>query len=257
MNLIVEHKKRYIIVCFILAMVYAFLVGEQSITYRFTDGIIYGLILFIAGNIIWNIFHYAIPSKKHKAYSLTVLVVLSLLTSVLIVGIESFILYLCFPYYINDFANTIAVRIFISMLLFVIHRLFYNLYTLETNDSKATNSVNSQSVSEQTIDRITVRNGQKIKIIPINDILYFKADGDYIVIYTNEGHWLKEQTMKYTEDILPSNNFVRTHRSYIVNINYISRIERYGVQQLIILSNGEKIKISDARYQVLRQRLGF
>ena len=107
------------------------------------------------------------------------------------------------------------------------------------------------------IDRLTVRYGQKIKIIPIHEIIYVKADGDYVTIYTAEGHWLKEQTMKHTEDILPQDRFVRTHRSYIVNINHINRIERYSDQQLIVLSNGEKIKISNARYQVLKQRLGL
>jgi DNA-binding LytR/AlgR family response regulator len=106
-------------------------------------------------------------------------------------------------------------------------------------------------------DRITVRSGQKIKIIPIEDIIYIKADGDYISIKASEGNWLKEQTMKYTEDILPTDHFVRIHRSYIVNVNHISRIERYGEKQQVVLHNNEKIKISAARYQTLRQVLGF
>ena len=106
------------------------------------------------------------------------------------------------------------------------------------------------------IDRITVRSGQNIKIIPIDDIIFIKADGDYISIKTAYGNWLKEQTMKYTEDILPNDRFLRIHRSYIINLNHISRIERYGEKQLIVLHNNEKIKISTARYQVLKQVLG-
>jgi DNA-binding LytR/AlgR family response regulator len=105
------------------------------------------------------------------------------------------------------------------------------------------------------VERITVRNGQKIKIIPVEEILYLQADGDYVSIRTAEGRWLKEQTMKYSEEILPADRFVRIHRSYIVNITHISRIERYGEQQSIILHNGERIRISSARYQLLRRRL--
>jgi hypothetical protein len=108
------------------------------------------------------------------------------------------------------------------------------------------------------VDRITVRTGQKIKIIPVEDILYIKADGDYISIRAvGGGTWLKEQTMKHTEDLLPPDRFVRIHRSCIVNIHHISRIERNGEKQQVILHNNEKIKISAARYQTLRQVLGF
>ena len=83
------------------------------------------------------------------------------------------------------------------------------------------------------------------------------ADGDYISIHTQEGNWLKEQTMKYTEELLPPNKFVRIHRSYIVNVDQISRIERYGERQQVVLHNKEKIKISAARYMVLKQILGI
>jgi hypothetical protein len=108
------------------------------------------------------------------------------------------------------------------------------------------------------VDRITVRTGQKIKIIPIEDILYIKADGDYISIRAvGGGNWLKEQTMKHTEDLLPSDRFVRIHRSCIVNIRHISRIERNGEKRQVVLHNSEKIKISVARYQTLRRVLGF
>jgi len=254
MNPFTENKKTYIIACFTLAMIYALLVGEQPVIVRVSDGVIYGVILFVVANILWNIFRYAIPAKRESGYQLIVLVTLSILTTILIVGIEAFAVYLFFTDFFLDFAQTIPVRLFISLLLFIIYRLFYTSYQTEWNGSI---SANEPTVKTEIVDRITVRNGQKIKIIHINDILFFRADGDYVDINTAEGHWLKEQTMKYTEEILPPDRFVRTHRSYIVNIHHISRIERYGEQHLIILSNGEKIKISTARYQILKQRLGL
>jgi len=255
MNPILEHKKTYTLVSFTLAMVYALLVGEQSIICRVTDGIIYGIIIFPVGILLWNIFRYALPAKRETIYLLIVLVMFSVLTALLIVGMESFAVYLCFPDCLKDFAHTIPVRLFITWLLFVVFRLFYTSCLAEENIPIRVEE--SAPVSAEMIDRLTVRYGQKIKIIPVHDIIYFKADGDYVTIYTAEGHWLKEQTMKYTEEILPPDRFVRTHRSYIVNIHHISRIERYGEQQLIVLSNGEKIKISNARYQLLKQRLGL
>jgi len=255
MNLMLENKKTYIIVCFTLAMIYALLVGEQSVACRIADGIIYGIIMFPTGNILWILFRYAIPSKRGSVYLFIVLFAFSLLTSILVVGIETFAVYLFFPDCFGDFAHSIPVRLFISWLFFIIFRLFYTSYLAEENiPNRKKDPLPAQA---EIIDRITVRSGQKIKIIPVNEILCFEADGDYVAIYTAEGRWLKEQTMKYTEDILPPERFVRTHRSYIVNIHHISRIERYGEQQLIVLSNGTKIKISNARYQVLKQRLGL
>jgi hypothetical protein len=255
MNPILENKKAYIIACFTPAMLYALLVGEQSMVCRVADGVIYGVILFLTGNILWNIFRYAIPSKRESAYHYILLVTLSILISILIVGVESFAVYLCFPDCFRDFAQSIPVRLFITWLLFIIYRLFYTIFLTEDNILHIPDE--ALPTPMEVIDRITVRNGQKIKIISVNDIIFFRADGDYVDIYTAEGHWLKEQTMKYTEEMLPPDRFVRTHRSYIVNLHHISRIERYGEQQLIILSNGEKIKISHARYQLLKQRLGL
>ena len=255
MNPIIEHNKTYIIACFTTAMIYALLVGEQSLVCRAADGIIYGVILFPTGIMLWNIFHYAIPSKRGSGFQYILLITLAILISCLMVGIETFAIYLFFTDCFTDFAPTIPVRLFISMLLFIIYRLFYLSYLTEWNSTVSTNE--PPPAQTEIIDRITVRNGHKIKIIPVNDILFLRADGDYVDIYTAEGHWLKEQTMKYTEEVMPPDRFVRTHRSYIVNIHHISRIERYGEQQLLILSNGEKIKISNARYQILKQRLGL
>jgi hypothetical protein len=236
-------------------MIYALLVGQQSIVCRITDGIIYAVMLFLAGHLLWNIFRYAIPSKKESIYQYAILLMFSIVISIFIVGIESFAFYLCFPECMRDFTQTIPLRLFITWLLFVIFRLFHTSY--QTEESIYNKDVEKPSAPPEIVDRITVRNGNKIKIIPVNEIIFLRADGDYVDIFTREGHWLKEQTMKYTEYVLPPANFVRTHRSYIVNIHHISRIERYGEQQLIILSNGEKIKISNARYQVLKQRLGL
>jgi two-component system LytT family response regulator len=76
-------------------------------------------------------------------------------------------------------------------------------------------------------ERVVVKTGTKIKIIPVNDILFLAADDDYVKIHTSEGSFLKNKTMAYFEKLLGEDDFVRVHRSYIVRINEITRIDPY------------------------------
>jgi len=85
-----------------------------------------------------------------------------------------------------------------------------------------------------------------------------QADGDYVQIFTEQAKFLKEQTMKYFEEHLPDNQFVRVHRSVIVNVEMISRIELYEKQsQLLTLKTGQQIKASPAGYKALRAVLNL
>ncbi|MDR2773399.1 MAG: LytTR family transcriptional regulator DNA-binding domain-containing protein [Tannerella sp.] len=246
-----EYRKGYIAVCVSLAAIYAALTGMPSAACCIMDAMLYAAMLYLTGIILWNIFRYAFP--RSGLYSLFSLSMFVLLTDGLTVGIESVAVYLFFPALFGDFAATIPVRLFITLLFFVIARLYYHSYGTEAPPSVLPSDTPVQT--KEYAKRFTVRNGQKIKIIPVEDILYLKADGDYVAIYTAEGYWLKEQTMKYSEEQLPPDRFLRVHRSCIVNIGRISRIERYGEQQQIILCNGAKIKISASGYRTLRQRL--
>ncbi|MDR1406673.1 MAG: LytTR family transcriptional regulator DNA-binding domain-containing protein [Tannerella sp.] len=250
----VEYWKRYIAVCVLLAAVYAMLVGVSSTACRIVDGAVYAAMLCVAGIILWHVFRYAFP--RGGRYASLPLFISIVLMDILAVGIESVVAYLFFPASFGDFAASIPVRLFITFLLFVIVRMYYCLHVVETLPEPEPSSEMPVQTKEY-VKRFTVRNGPKIGFIPIEDIFYLQAEGDYVAIYTAEGHWLKEQTMKCSEAQLPPDRFIRIHRSYIVNINRISRIERYGEQQLVILRNGVKIKISAAGYRMLRLRLGL
>lgn len=115
-----------------------------------------------------------------------------------------------------------------------------------------------ESIASEIIERIAVKVGQKIHVILVSDIIYIQSDGDYVQIYTDSGKYLKEDTMKYFEMHLPTNSFVRVHRSYIVNVEKILRIELYEKKnQLLTLTNGDKIKASTAGYKELRSVLGL
>jgi hypothetical protein len=115
-----------------------------------------------------------------------------------------------------------------------------------------------EPVTTTCIDRIAIKDGVKIDIILTPDIFYLQAYGDYVVVFTHDRKYMKEQTMKYFEESLPPQLFVRVHRSYIVNVAQISRIELHEKQtQQITLKNGHQLKVSAAGYKALRVALGL
>lgn len=112
--------------------------------------------------------------------------------------------------------------------------------------------------NKDLIDRLVVKTGSKIKVIPIDQIIYIESQDDYVMIYTAEGKFLKQQTMKYLEHHLNPSKFIRTHRSYIVNIDTIKQLELYEkTSYLVTLSNGTKLKISDSGYKALKGVMKF
>jgi len=105
-------------------------------------------------------------------------------------------------------------------------------------------------------ERVVVKMGNKIRIIPIQDIYYFEADDDYVKIYTEEGSFLKGKTMNYFESILDPTQFVRIHRSYIVQVAQITRIEPFEKDNHIaLLKSGAKLPISKTGYLKLKSVL--
>ncbi len=107
-------------------------------------------------------------------------------------------------------------------------------------------------------ERVVVKTGTKIKIIPVADIHYLEAADDYVKIYTAEGSFLKKQTMGYFEEVLSTSLFVRTHRSYMVNMQQITRIDPYEKENHVaVLRSGVKIPVSRAGYPKLKAVLGL
>lgn len=121
--------------------------------------------------------------------------------------------------------------------------------------------VDFQAPSVSTITyttRIALRTGSKIHVVSIDEVLYLQADGDYVQVVTPQGRFLKEQTLKSFVEQLPPERFVRVHRSVLVNIEAISRIERYEKNsQQLRLKNGDTVKVSQQGYKLLRQQLGL
>ncbi len=114
----------------------------------------------------------------------------------------------------------------------------------------------AQSPAQQ--NRIVVKDGSKIKIIPVNQIHYLEAADDYVKIVTAEGSFLKKRTMNFFERSLSIYHFVRIHRSYIVNTQLITRIDAYEKDShLVLLTTGAKIPASKTGYVKLKEVLGI
>jgi two-component system LytT family response regulator len=125
-----------------------------------------------------------------------------------------------------------------------------------TNGTKELLETASHSPSQA--QRIVIKDGSKIKIIPVHEIFYLEAADDYVKIHTKEGHFLKSKTMSHFEQVLDGSQFVRSHRSYIINITQITRIDPYEKDNHIaILKSGARVPVSRSGYPKLRTVLGL
>jgi two-component system LytT family response regulator len=124
---------------------------------------------------------------------------------------------------------------------------------------KATEALlDSASQSPAQHERIVVKTGTKVKIIPVHDVEYLAADDDYVSIHTAEGSFLKNKTMSFFEQTLDARQFARVHRSYIIRISEITRIDPYEKDtHLAILKSGARIPVSKTGYVKLKQVLGI
>lgn len=114
------------------------------------------------------------------------------------------------------------------------------------------------SQSNTLVNRIVVKTGNKVKIIPVHEIQYLEADDDFVKIVTHEGSFLKNRTMAYYEKVLDPQQFVRVHRSYIVHLSQITKIEPYQKEtHLAILRTGQQIPVSKTGYARLKTILGI
>jgi len=110
----------------------------------------------------------------------------------------------------------------------------------------------------ETLERIVVRSGSRIKVIPVDKITRFEAQDDYVMLYTDEGQHMKQGTMKYFEDHLDPAKFIRIHRSHIVRIDQVTHLEPYSKENYILkLKNGTSLKVSRSGLKSLKDKLNF
>lgn len=129
---------------------------------------------------------------------------------------------------------------------------------------KSTSQGNTKSIGElinqQPSDnrRVVIKENGNIQIIPTEDILYIEAYDDYVKVHTEEKYYLKKKTMNHYEKSLLKSTFIRIHRSYILNINKLTKIESFEKNSYrATLINGATIPISRTSYNELKQILGL
>ncbi len=113
-----------------------------------------------------------------------------------------------------------------------------------------------QSIPAKTepLERLLIKDGSRVHIIPVGTIDFIEAKDDYISINAGGKAYLKQKRLGDVEKELDAARFVRTHRSYIVNVECIVRIELYAKDSRIAtLRNGSKIPISRSRYDNLKK----
>lgn len=122
------------------------------------------------------------------------------------------------------------------------------------NNNHIQQFINESSKQPDEKNRIVVKNGTDIRIIPTEDIIYIEAYDDYVKIFTKDSYYLKKKTMNYYEEVLEKSNFFRTHRSFIINLQQLNKIESLEKNSYIaILKNNKRIPLSRSSYSKLRE----
>jgi two-component system LytT family response regulator len=109
----------------------------------------------------------------------------------------------------------------------------------------------------QKLERLVVKDGTMVHIIPIAKLDYAEAQDDYVALRSQQKTYLKQQTLASLELQLNPTKFVRTHRSYVVNIERIARIEPYTKDSRVaVLQDGTQLPVSRAGHTRLKELLG-
>lgn len=103
------------------------------------------------------------------------------------------------------------------------------------------------------LERILVRDGTRVHVIPAPAVDHIEAQDDYVTIHSGGKKYLKLERLSELEAALDGEQFVRIHRSHIVNIERVVRLEPYAKEsRIVVLADGTKLPVSRAGYEKLR-----
>lgn len=173
------------------------------------------------------------------------------------------------PAQMEWFVSTIPFRFLFGLLAWIILGQWYYIRWKVIQEEEqpdvqseerqiVTETETSLPAEEALLDRISVKDGSRIHLIQLDELLYIQASGDYVTLFTSDGQYVKEQTMKYFESHLPEKTFIRIHRSCIVNSYYIMRVELFGKESWQVrLKTGVSLRASASGYKLLKERLSL
>jgi len=127
------------------------------------------------------------------------------------------------------------------------------------NQSENTEAVlDAAAKSPAQNNRVVVKKDGVIKIIPVADINYLEADDDYVKLSTTDGAFYKNKTMAYFEQTLDTGQFIRIHRSYIINLAQVTKIELKEKDSYVVLLKSDIwLPVSKTGYVKLKAALGL
>jgi two-component system LytT family response regulator len=126
------------------------------------------------------------------------------------------------------------------------------------NDATDTSELLNTPGNPAQRSRVVVKVDRSIKIIPTSDIQYLEADDDQVKISTAEGSYFKNKTMSFFENTLDPAQFIRVHRSYIINLNQVIKIElKEKENYIVLLKSGLWLPVSKGGYMKLKASLGI
>jgi two-component system LytT family response regulator len=103
-------------------------------------------------------------------------------------------------------------------------------------------------------ERVIVRDGAKVHVIAVETIDYLEAQDDYVAIHAEGKSWLKQQTLAELAETLDPQRFVRVHRSYVLQVDRLARLEPYAKDSRVaVLRDGREIPVSRSGYQRLKE----
>ena len=137
-----------------------------------------------------------------------------------------------------------------------LNKAFEKIKLKQTDETAIKKIIEHNESNDEILDRIIIKNNQKIEILPVDELLYLEAQDDYVQVVTQKGKFLKQKTLKYFEEHLNPSDFIRVHRGYIVSIDKIKRLELFEKEtHKLHLSDGSKIPVSKSGYGKLKEIL--
>ncbi|WP_430966701.1 LytR/AlgR family response regulator transcription factor [Spongiimicrobium sp. 2-473A-2-J] len=220
-------------------------------------------IIFSLGWLVWAAFtpiiHYnyqkfSIINTKKTTF-LLIHFGLSILTAFLYFVSSGFIMYLLWNLFVYEVT-------YFEMLLFLFEKFHFDLLiywvligAFSFVDWVGLKDLKTDHYTNNYVERFAVKVALKILIIPVEDINYFEAYGDYVKVYSkNKFHLINNSMKELEENLLDPNKFVRIHRSTIINIGDIRELEPHMNKEFFLtLNNGQKLKVSRSYQENLRK----
>lgn len=120
------------------------------------------------------------------------------------------------------------------------------VYDIKLKESELENNVITAKTPSMVMGKITVPQQDGFQVIEIKDILYCKADDNYTEIYLEKSKILVSKTLKHFEALLKDSNFVRIHKSYLINVNSVVKY-RKGKGGSVVLSTNKEIHVAPSK----------